>query len=1618
MKNKLFFLLTFLPFILMAQTEWYASPIGTSSNTGLTSDSPWDLQTALTAGNGVQPGDTIWLLEGENGETYNGRFTSTISGTASNPITVSSLPGEWAVLNGNVTSSLTNVLTVTGGYVHFKDFEITHIGSFSRKKGEADFSICSGISHIDGENCKFLNLVVHDNPGSGIASWKRTAGSEIYGCVIYNNGWVEPSGRLLHGVGIYVQNSSDQTRLLENNIIFNQFYKGIEIWSACGAGGTPSSDGTDSDPCGDFVKNIDAIKNTVFNSGDVAAGDAHKDNIIVATDDSSGVAIANNINIFNNVTYHNTDFTAVGGLFDSPSLTIGFNLNAPVDKVTVKDNIIMGRNNALRFFSADDLTYEDNLSWGRYNVIQNELIVNGAVSNWTFNNNTYFTRYNTEPCHEGTFRRTDFIPVNGTVPANPSNPCINPDRSFAKWQSDTGLDGSSTWGKAEKAPVYAVNNFVEITPNTYDPKKFKVVTLNIGQTSITADFSGFSEAIVGESYRLIDVENYNTPIEGILTASKQITIQTGLTAFSAPLGSDFTDGSNKTIANFGVFIVEFVPVTPEEDVVVQLQKCYGDIASYDGAHNTIQHPDGGYLIYGTTAGSSADNTFDFYLVKTDAQGNEEWSKTFDTDDNSIIDTYTGTPHALPGVPRNNQLSVYAYGDQMLLTKDNHIIISGSSTYAGSETDKRSLPYVAKLDLAGNVVWQKLYHGSIATKGVESITELNDGFLLSGVSTNGGNSAFWIKIDDNGGFVWEKIIDTIDVGGNGLALATMSLELSSGNIGAITYDLGPSIRTFILELNASTGDIISKKKLSDDGHELWVHGFEKVDGGFILIGANSTTQNKTVVSKIDNNLNLVWTKTYNDVPELSNSRGYDGVELPDGTYSIVGYRGSDTLYLLNVNSNDGSVNYIETFEDQYDIGYSIDLASDGGMLISYTYYAGGGSGLPTKDMCFIKTKGVENVTSLSGKAYFDINENCTFDNGDNVLANALIYAETNSGEIYQTVTDNEGNYNFILEAGAYTLTIDGNLDFNQTVSVRSACSNSEINVNLRTGQIRNGVNFALMALPPPPVNAACKISLVDTYSPNTADGCPLQDGSIGIYTTPCPDQAWTYCVSYENTQNTPISSGTNFGIILPNFIDNSITITSVDDSSFTFIENQVSATDQADLNITTGEDIPVGGSLSYCITLTIGSSNNGPYQVQFIGFDEFGFPCEDVPSDSIVDNCSCDPNDMQVSPKGCGEFGNVNKDEKLTYTIRFENIGPGRAKSVNITNPLDIDLDLSSIKLVNASHKVTNFQVEPNNDLLIRFEDIFLNPIQDAPLNRGFITFSISPKSGLADGTVITNQASIVFDSNEPFVTNEVINTLYDDPSVSSDFSFEKQCDSYGFDYDFTYAGDTSNANFLWNFGADATPQTSTDANPTDIAFTVGDYDVMLTVTKNGCSDSSSQTLSVSDVGTTDKGKVFVCHNGETKNIKQKHLAKHLAHGDCIGACDDGEDNENEEEVEVCHKGKAKTVNIKSLKAHLNHGDQLGACISSRIGSSDELIDSNNELLLYPNPTSNMLNLNINSIQDYNTLKVVDISGRVMLVKSLTKNSISLDVSNLSKGMYFVTVQSNDKHVLTKKFIKM
>jgi hypothetical protein len=74
-----------------------------------------------------------------------------------------------------------------------------------------------------------------------------------------------------------------------------------------------------------------------------------------------------------------------------------------------------------------------------------------------------------------------------------------------------------------------------------------------------------------------------------------------------------------------------------------------------------------------------------------------------------------------------------------------------------------------------------------------------------------------------------------------------------------------------------------------------------------------------------------------------------------------------------------------------------------------------------------------------------------------------------------------------------------------------------------------------------------------------------------------------------------------------------------------------------------------------------------------------------------------------------------------------------------------------------------------------------------------------------------------------------------------------------------------------------------------------------------------------------------------------------------------------------------------------------------------------DISIYPNPTSGRFTLNFNSDKKITSLKVVDMSGKI-IEKHTSLNSNSLNMSHLPSGMYILRIETDSGDVTTEKLI--
>jgi hypothetical protein len=77
-----------------------------------------------------------------------------------------------------------------------------------------------------------------------------------------------------------------------------------------------------------------------------------------------------------------------------------------------------------------------------------------------------------------------------------------------------------------------------------------------------------------------------------------------------------------------------------------------------------------------------------------------------------------------------------------------------------------------------------------------------------------------------------------------------------------------------------------------------------------------------------------------------------------------------------------------------------------------------------------------------------------------------------------------------------------------------------------------------------------------------------------------------------------------------------------------------------------------------------------------------------------------------------------------------------------------------------------------------------------------------------------------------------------------------------------------------------------------------------------------------------------------------------------------------------------------------------------------------DVLLYPNPVNDMLTLQIPNTNDVYVYEILDITGKVIKIVSNKDGINKFDLSNLTKGYYFIKATNQTSNtIITKRFIK-
>ena len=440
--------------------------------------------------------------------------------------------------------------------------------------------------------------------------------------------------------------------------------------------------------------------------------------------------------------------------------------------------------------------------------------------------------------------------------------------------------------------------------------------------------------------------------------------------------------------------------------------------NFETGRSVQQTTDGGYVITGNKQ-SFWNGDYDVYLIKTDENGNEQWSQTFggeyDDDGSSVQQTTDG----------------------------GYIITGYTKSFGNGDSDV----YLIKTDENGNEIWNKTFGGMNSESGYSVQQTIDGDYIITGTtySFGNGNSDVWlIKTDENGNEIWNKTF-----GGMNSEYGNSVQQTTDG--GYIITGSKNSSGKFLVD--------IWLIKTDENGNEQWSQTFggegldrgysvqQTTDGGYIITGSEETLangDNGVSLIKTDENGNEIWNNIFGTNGEL----GLSVQQTTDGGYIITGRTNYPfDVYLIKTDEN-GNELWNQIFGGENDeSGRSVQQTNDGGYIITGSTSSFGNG---YNNVYLIKTDGYGNILPYES----------TLSGCDSVqsIINETYFLE--SGTYTDTLTNIFGGDSIVIQEieiynSPENIVIEGSTDvFSSTLESYQITinSNSSIECNVEGGMI--------------------------------------------------------------------------------------------------------------------------------------------------------------------------------------------------------------------------------------------------------------------------------------------------------------------------------------------------------------------------------------------------------------------------------------------------------------------------------------------------------------------------------------------------------------------------------------
>jgi hypothetical protein len=292
-------------------------------------------------------------------------------------------------------------------------------------------------------------------------------------------------------------------------------------------------------------------------------------------------------------------------------------------------------------------------------------------------------------------------------------------------------------------------------------------------------------------------------------------------------------------------------------------RTYGGTGS-DGGTEVQQTADGGYIVAGSTSSFGAGS--DAYLIKTNAQGDTLWTR-----------TYGGTS--------------YDQGWSVQQTADGGYVIAGYTESFGAGNGD---VYLIKTNASGDTLWTRTYGGTEHDEGCSVQLTADGGYIIAGrtYSPDAEDDVYLIKTNASGDTLWTR---TYGGTSHDLSYSVQRTADSGYIIAGLANCRGEEDGdVYLIKTNAS-GDTLWTRTHGGTNHDWGFSVQQTADGGYIIAGSTysfGAGNSDIYLVKTDASGDTLWTRVYGGKPH---DYGFSVLQTAAGAYIVAGTTGSFGAY---------------------------------------------------------------------------------------------------------------------------------------------------------------------------------------------------------------------------------------------------------------------------------------------------------------------------------------------------------------------------------------------------------------------------------------------------------------------------------------------------------------------------------------------------------------------------------------------------------------------------------------------------------------------------------------------------------------------------------------------------